>query len=166
MEQEVDGTSEEADRASAEAASEQADRRLEAALAGSGIGDPREVLRGCLRRLRGTPAFDRAVAHYKEVLVPGVADGSLDPLDAWLDYARLVAAASGEGREVTIDAEGREVAIAAEREGGSGTDPAGLLLHVPEERGAPVTPLRVPAEPSPAQSATLMLLVEGRTGLA
>jgi hypothetical protein len=135
---------------------EEADRRLENALEGSGVGDPREALRGCLRRLRGTSAFDNAVAHYRDVLVPGVADGSLDPLEAWLGYARLVAGGVP-GREVAIDGEGREGADAAE--------PGSLLLHVPEERGAPVTPLRAPAEPSPAQRATLMLLVEGRTRL-
>jgi hypothetical protein len=137
---------------------QEADRKLEEALEGSGVADPRGALRDRLRRLRGTPHFDRAVSHYQEVLVPGVAHGSLDPLDAWLEYARLVAGAAGPGREVVIDAEGREAAGA--------TGPAALLLHFPDERGAPVTPLRVPAAPSAAQRATLALLVEGRTRLA
>lgn len=142
-----------------------ADRRLEEALAGSGLADPRDGLRERLRGLRGTPAFDDAVGYYRDVLVPGVSDGSLDPLEAWLAYARLVAGACGRGREVAIDAEGREVGVAAGGTGSEASGPPPLLLHLPEERGAAVTPLRVPAEPSAAQRAALMLLVEGRTRL-
>ncbi|HUF90165.1 MAG TPA: hypothetical protein VMR66_09310 [Gemmatimonadota bacterium] len=136
---------------------EDADRRLEEALERERIADPREPLRTRLRALRGTSHFDRAVAHYQEALLPGVANGTLDPLAAWLEYARLIAGAAP-GREVAVDVEGRDGAEVA--------DPASLLLHVPEERGAPVTPLRAPADPSPAQLATLALLVEGRTRLA
>jgi hypothetical protein len=131
-----------------------ADRALQEALERGGIADPRGPLRDRLRALRGTAHFDRVVAHYQEVLVPGVAEGALDPLSAWLDYARLVAGVSP-GREAAIDAHGRE--------GGEPAEAATLLIHLPEERGAPVTALRAPADPSPAQQATLALLVEGRT---
>lgn len=143
-------------REDAGAMQEEADRALQAALERDGIADPRGPLRDRLRGLRGTAHFDRVVAHYQEVLLPGVAEGTLRPLAAWLDYARLVAAVVP-GRETAVDAEGRE--------GDAASDPAVLLLHVPEEKGAPVTPLRVPADPSPAQRATLALLVEGRTRL-
>lgn len=135
---------------------EEADRRLEETLERERIADPRESLRARLRALRGTAHFDRAVAHYQEALLPGVANGTLDPLAAWLEYGRLIAGAAP-GREVAVDVDGRDGAELA--------DPASLLLHVPEERGAPVTPLRAPADPSPAQRATLALLVEGRTRL-
>ncbi|MEN8376031.1 MAG: hypothetical protein ABFS34_11330 [Gemmatimonadota bacterium] len=132
---------------------DEADRRLAMALEEGGVADPREALRARLRTLKGSAAFAEAVRHYQEVLVPGVADGSLEPLAAWLDYARLLARAAGPGREVALDMEGRESADGA------------LLLHIPQERGAPVTPLRVPGEPSPAQKAALMLLVERRSRL-
>jgi hypothetical protein len=133
-----------------------ADAALQAALEENGVADPRGILRNRLRSLRGTAHFDRAVAHYRDVLVPGVSDGTLDPLEAWLEYARLVAGCAP-GREVAIDADGRE--------GADGGAVASLLLHIPEERGAPVTPLRAPAAPSAAQAATVALLVEGRTRL-
>ncbi|HSM35325.1 MAG TPA: hypothetical protein VK837_02925 [Longimicrobiales bacterium] len=143
--------------ASAEAdAGPAADAALQQALEEHGVADPRGVLRDRLRALRGTAHFERAVAHYRDVLVPGVADGTLDPLEAWLEYARLVAGCVP-GREVAIDADGRD--------GADASAAASLLLHIPEERGAPVTPLRAPAAPSAAQSATVALLVEGRTRL-
>jgi hypothetical protein len=132
---------------------EEADRRLAAALEEGEVADPHGPLRRRLKSLKGSPAFDEAVRHYQEVLVPGVADGSLEPLAAWLDYARLLARTAGPGREVALDVEGRVSADGL------------LLLHIPEERGAPVTPLRVPGEPSPAQKAALMLLVERRSRL-
>lgn len=135
--------------------SDEADRLLEEALAREGLADPRDALRRRLRALRGTAAFDRAVAHYQEVLLPGVGSGSLDPVEAWVDYARLVAGDGG--REVGIDGEGRE--------GGEPADPGTLLLHLPGDRSGPVTPLRTPARPTAAQAATLALLVEGRTRL-
>jgi len=143
-------------REDAGAMQEVADSALQAALEREGIADPRGPLRDRLRALRGTAHFDRAVAHYQEALLPGVADGTLEPIAAWLEYARLVAGVAP-GRETAIDGQGRD--------GGEASDSAVMLLHVPEERGAPVTPLRVPAEPSPAQRATFALLVEGRTRL-
>lgn len=133
-----------------------ADGALQEALDREGIADPRGPLRDRLRTMRGTAHFDRVVEHYQEALLPGVADGTLEPLAAWLEYARLVAGVAP-GRETAIDAQGRESA--------DPSDSATLLLHVPEEKGAPVTPLRAPADPSPAQRATFALLVEGRTRL-
>lgn len=131
-------------------------RALQEALDRERIADPRESLRDRLRALRGTAHFDRVVAHYQEALLPGVAEGTMEPLDAWLEYARLVAGVAP-GRETAIDVQGRE--------GADPSDPATLLLHVPEEKGAPVTRLRAPADASPAQRATLALLVDGRTRL-
>jgi hypothetical protein len=124
------------------------DRLLSDALAARGLADPRGALRARLRALRGSPLFDRAVARYQEVLTPGIEDGTLDPVEAWVDYARLLAGDGG--REVVIDVEGRE--------GADPEDNSALLLHLPRDRSDPATPLRAPAEPSAAQAATLALL--------
>lgn len=134
----------------------EADARLARALEGSGLADPREPLRRRLRELKGTPAYDEAVRHFEERLVPGVAGGELEPLSAWLDFARHVARLAGDGREVAVDRTGR----ASPHEGDL---PSGaMLLHLPRSDADPALPLRVPREPSAAQRAALDLLVEGR----
>jgi hypothetical protein len=64
-----------------------ADARLEAALETATVRDPRPLYRPILRYLRerDPSAFERAIRHFDEELVPAVA-GDADPLTAWLDF--------------------------------------------------------------------------------
>lgn len=137
----------------------QADARLEDALARRGLRDPRPRLRSRLRELRDTPVFADLVRRYEEELVPGVAAGELDPVEAWMDFARRFPEAAGGGREVAVDPTGRAAPAS------SPLPDDRLILFLPEADRQRVLPLRVPAELSAAQSATLDLLVEGRLTL-
>jgi hypothetical protein len=134
-----------------------ADARLASALAAPGAPvDPRPLFRPVLRHLRerDPAAFDRALAHFEGTLVPAVAGGA-DPLRAWLNYGLLLASALGAGRTVEVDPTGRARSL----EEGTG---GGLVLHVPEADDAPVLVLHQPTDASPAQVATVELLVVGR----
>ncbi len=134
-----------------------ADERLESTLHASGLRDPRPFYRPVLRYLREhhPAAFARALEHYESVLVPGLADGG-DALGAWLEYGLVLAAEVGPGRTLEVDETGR--ANACDDPGGGD----GLVLHIPDDAGAPVLLLRYPAASSPAQDATVELLVAGR----
>jgi hypothetical protein len=134
-----------------------ADARLEQALAGSGLRDPRPLFRPALKHLRerDTAGFQRALAHYESHLVPAVAGGG-DALAEWLAYGRLLAECLGPGRRVEVDPTGRAATPA---------DPAaasGLVLHLPDDAAAPALALHCPRDLSRPQEATLELLVAGR----
>lgn len=134
-----------------------ADARLEAALADADQADPRPLFRPALKYLRAhrPDAFQAALRHFEDELLPAAA-GEADPLAAWLEYGRHLARALGDGRLVELDSTGRARPV---------TDPAvarGLVLHVPDDAGAPALTLRYPSEPSKAQRAAFELLVEGR----
>ncbi|NIP80689.1 MAG: hypothetical protein GWM90_16300 [Gemmatimonadetes bacterium] len=134
-----------------------ADARLETALRDADRRDPRPYYRTALRHLRehDPEAFQRALRFFEEELVPAVADEA-DPLEAWLEYGRRLAAAFGPGRTVELDSTGRERPV---------PDPgtaAGLVLHIPDDDRSPVLVLRCPRDPSRAQTGALELLVEGR----
>lgn len=135
-----------------------ADQRLLAALERRALRDPRDPLRARMRALKDTPSFPEHVRYYEEVLVPSIVAGDVDPVEAWEEFGRRIAAAGGKGREVAVDAEGR-----ASAPGRPGDD--GLLLFIPADAAQPALPLRVPVRTSPAQDATLALLVEGRQRL-
>jgi hypothetical protein len=135
-----------------------ADAALEAALTAVGApADPRALYRPVLRHLKGRApaAFARALAHFEETLVPAIAAGE-DPLEAWLRYGQLLAELLGAGRTVEVDETGRA------RPAGDPTAATGLVLRLPEADDAPVLVLRGPGRPSPAQVATVELLVAGR----
>jgi hypothetical protein len=88
-------------------------------------------------------------------LIPAVVGGA-DPLGAWLEYGMLLAELLGPGRTVAVDATGRaeptaDVAAAE-----------GLVLHLSDIDDRPALVLRCPASLSPAQNATIELLVAGR----
>ena len=138
-----------------------ADARLEAALNGSGIRDPRPHLRRMLKHLkdRNPPAFERALSHYESVLVPGVA-GEDDPLGRWLEYGRLLAELSGEGAMMAIDGTGRA------RPADDAPPPDSLILYLPESAETPAAVLRCPAETTAAQDASIQLLVLGRVSIS
>lgn len=134
-----------------------ADARLDTALQDADRADPRPLYRPALRYLRDRKpeAFREALRYFEEDLIPAVA-GEADPLAAWLDYGRRLTEALGEGRTVELDSTGRARPVAEP------ADARGLVLHVPDDTGAPVLALRHPRDPSKAQQAAFELLVEGR----
>jgi len=135
----------------------QADRALEAALEISGARDPREFYRERLRDLKQADpdGYQDAVAHYRDTLIPSVADGSAAPLDAWTEYGRRLAEALSPGRTVSIDESGKAHPY-------QGPDLSRLILHVPEHTGTRALLVGLPPALSPAQRATFDVLVSGK----
>lgn len=138
-----------------------ADRRLEEALARTDARDPREFYRERLRELkdRDPAAFERAVDHYRNVLLPAIATDGEEPLEAWTEYGRTLAELEAPGRTVSIDGTGRSHAY----ERGHAGDR--LILHMPRARNVPVLLVGLPAGLTPAQRATYDWLVAGRQSL-
>lgn len=139
----------------------QADEFFNRALAQSGARDPREYYRERLRALRETDgdAYDRAVAYYRDTLIPRVASGEGDPLIAWRDYGRFIAELTAPGHTVEVDESGRahpyNPPTALDR----------MVLHIPEARNQRALLVGLPGAPSPAQMATYDLLVMGKQKL-
>lgn len=134
-----------------------ADEALEAALAESGARDPREFYRERLRELKRADSeeYESAVAYYKDTLIPEVAGGDADPLAAWTEYGRRLAAALAPGRTVSIDDGGVAHPYARpERER--------LVLHIPDDQGTRALLVGLPPDLSTAQHATYRVLVEGK----
>jgi hypothetical protein len=135
----------------------EADQRLDAALGADGAPrDPRPWFRPTLRFLkeRDAGAYDRALAHLDETLIPAVVGGA-DPLEAWLEYGVLLAELLGPGRTVAVDRTGQAKPT-------ENVTAEGLVLHLPDADDRPALVLRCPATLSPAQNATVELLVAGR----
>lgn len=118
-----------------------------------GLADPRPAYRERLRALRQSrpEVFDQAVEHYEQNVLPALADA--EPLPVWLEYGRYLASRTTAGKVFTVDESGRS---ALWTEGA----PAGLVLFIPDDNAAEVMVLSQPVTPSPAQNATLTLLVE------
>ena len=135
----------------------QADRALEAALTASGARDPREFYRERLRELKrvSPEAYQSAVAYYTETLIPQVAGGARDPLEAWTEYGRRLAAALAPGRTVGIDESGRAHPW-------EGSERDRLVLHLPDRTGARALLVGLPPALSDAQRATYDVLVAGK----
>lgn len=142
-----------------------ADARLESALESAPVRDPRPYLREILRHLkeRDSGAFERAIAHFESTLVPAVA-GEGDPLAEWLEYGRVLAALSGEGRIVAIDETGRATPVESAEGGDVPSDT--LLLYLPDATDTPAAVLRCPRDATPAQEASIGLLVQGRVSIS
>jgi len=140
---------------------EAADRRFQEALEATGARDPRDFYRKALRELKEVKpwAYDQAVGHFQEVLVPSIASGDAEPLTAWRDYGRIIAQATAEGRTVEVDETGRSQPFTAE------TPLDRLVLHIPEDKVGRAILVSLPAEPSSAQRATFELLVRGKQRL-
>lgn len=138
----------------------EADRKLDAALAATGARDPREFYRDRLRELKQADrgAYDQAVGYYRDTLVPSVAGGA-DPLPAWTEYGRRLAALSAPGRTVMIDARG----VSEPYRTPAPTDR--LILHLPDARGGRALVVGLPADLARAQRATYDLLVAGKLTL-
>lgn len=134
-----------------------ADRILEEALDASGSRDPREFYRERLRDLKeaDSDAYARAVDYYRTTLIPTVAEGRAEPLDAWTEYGRVLAEAVAPGRTVCIDETGLAVPYTAPRRDR-------LIIHLPEGKRGRALLVGLPAELSPAQRATYDVLVAGK----
>lgn len=140
---------------------DRADAALAQALEERGVRDPRDACRALLRKLkaRDRSAYERAVAHYEETLVPSVASGEADPLEAWLAYAGHLAGLIAPGRTVEID----EAGLA--RDCTARLPPGRLVLHLADGGEPPALVVALPATLTPAQQATYDLLVAARVEL-
>jgi len=137
-----------------------AEARLETALTHSGLEDPRPAYRERLRSLRetSTSAFEQALRHYEDQTLAALA-GEADPIEAWVEYGRVLGELTAPGRLLQVDAEGRASSYAP--------PPAAhlLVLHVPEDSAAPILAAAVPRAASAAQRATYAMLVDRRLSL-
>lgn len=134
-----------------------ADEALERALARTGARDPREFYRERLKELKrlDATAYEKAVAYYRDTLIPDVASGAREALEAWMEYGRRLAVALAPGRTVTIDATG----LAHEY---AGPESDRLVLHLPDDKGTRALLVGLPPALSAAQRATYDVLVDGR----
>jgi hypothetical protein len=137
---------------------EEADERLNRALAETGARDPREPYRALLRELKGRSQerYERAVERFQDSVLPSIARERADPLLAWLEYGCDLAERLDPGRDVVVDASGRAAPLVPPP---SWRD---LILHVPDEDRARAIPICLPPELTAAQRATLDLLVHGK----
>lgn len=138
-----------------------ADRRLAEALEAQGFRDPREFYRNALRELReiAPGAYDQAVTHYKETLLPTVSSGDTDPVVAWTEYGIRLAQLRAEGRTVSVDGSGRSHAYESPPISGQ------MVLHLPADRKGAALLVALPRELTPAQRATYDWLVAGQQKL-
>ncbi|NJD09655.1 MAG: hypothetical protein FIB01_04135 [Gemmatimonadetes bacterium] len=136
-----------------------AETRLAAAAAAATCADPRPPLRDRLRELKeGHPgAFERALAHYEQTVLPALA-GTGEPLPAWVDYARFLGELTSPGRLVAIDGTGLASPYQAPA-------PGQLVLFLPDDPAVGVLVALAPAAPAPAQQATIDLLVGRKLSL-
>ncbi|MDX1645633.1 MAG: hypothetical protein R3304_00710 [Longimicrobiales bacterium] len=143
-----------------DATAEKADRILQEALDRSGARDPRPFYRDRLRTLKESDpeGYSTAVAHYTDTLIPSVASGERDPLDAWTEYGRALAEAVASGRTVCIDRSGRSRTY-------EGPARDHLILHLPDDRGTRALLVGLPPTLTPAQRATYDVLVAGKQRL-
>ena len=140
---------------------EKADRLLQTALESHGARDPREFYRAQLRELRELDgeAYGRAVAYYRDTLLPSIAEGAVEPLQAWAAYGRTLAELRAPGRTVAVDGTGRS------RDLDGPGELAELVLHLPEDRRVRAILVSLPPELTAAQRATYDWLVSGRQKL-
>ncbi|MXV95124.1 MAG: hypothetical protein F4Y07_12915 [Gemmatimonadetes bacterium] len=141
--------------------SQAAEARFAEALAATGARDPRDYYREKLRELKlnSPEGYAEGVAYYQQTLIPSIAGGEADPLEAWRDYGLLIARLTVPGRPVAIDAGGRS------RPFQHPGDPGDMVLHMPDTSRARPVLVTLPAKPSEAQLATFDWLVAGRRAL-
>jgi len=136
---------------------EMADKILVDALEAAGARDPREFYRERLKELRGAnpDGYEAAVAYYRDTLIPTVASGGENPLDAWTEYGRRLAEALAPGETVSIDETGRAHAY-------EGPDTDRLLLHLPSDTSIRALLVGLPPKLSSAQRAAYDVLIAGK----
>jgi hypothetical protein len=140
---------------------ERADGLLDEVLRETGARDPREFYRERLRELkeRDADAYGEAVRYFEQTLVPSIASGGAEPLEAWTEYGRRLAELTVPGRTVAVDASGRAGPYEAP------APPEALVLHLPDAPGGRALLVGLPRELSAAQRATYDWLVMGRLKL-
>lgn len=140
---------------------ERADRRFEEALERTGARDPRAVYRTLLKELKSQSEerYRETVGRWRSEVVEPLADGEAEPLERWLRFGAELARDLHPGRTVVVDEAGR---AAPHRGTPSWRE---LVLHLPDAKRVRAIPVSLPPEPSPAQQATVDLLVEGRVKL-
>jgi hypothetical protein len=140
---------------------ERADALLDAVLRQTGARDPREFYRERLRELkeRDTDGYRAAVRYFEDTLVPSIASGGAEPLEAWREYGRRLAELTAPGRTVAVDASGRARPYEAP------APPDALVLHLPDAPSGRALLVGLPRELSDAQRATYDWLVMGRQKL-
>lgn len=136
---------------------ETADRILADALEATGARDPREFYRERLKELReaSPEGYETAVTYYRDTLIPTVASGRVEPLDAWTEYGRRLASALAPGETVSIDETGRAHPY-------EGPDTGRLLLHLPSDTGVRALLVGLPPNLSSAQRAAYDVLIAGK----
>ena len=140
---------------------EKADARFDEALAEAGARDPRDHYRDMLRELKGRDpdAYEDAVKHFQETLIPEIASGQRNPLEAWREYGRKLAGRIAEGRTVEID----DTGLSHPHDPSTHRDR--LVVHLPDDTGEKAILVSLPAEVTSAQRATYDLLVAGKQTL-
>ncbi|MFV2007403.1 MAG: hypothetical protein ACC667_08145 [Longimicrobiales bacterium] len=138
-----------------------AEERFEEALSTTGARDPREYYRERLKELRTSnpDAYRSAVQYYDATLLPSIADGDADPLEAWWEYGRRIAELSVDGRTVEIDPSGRSHPYCRP------TPRDRMVLHLPAGTKGQALVVGLPTDLSPAQMANYDLLVAGKQRL-
>ena len=123
--------------------------------------DPRGFYRKRLGdiKLSDPDAYREAAQHYREKLVPCIAEKGIDPLNVWQEYGCLLAELSAPGMPVEIDVTGKT----HEYKPPSPQD--SLILHIPKESKVRALIVGLPPELSSAQQATYDLLVAGHQRL-
>ncbi len=138
-----------------------AEERFEEALSRTGARDPREYYRERLKELRtaNPDAYGAAVEYYDDTLLPSIADGDADPVEAWWEYGRRIAELSVDGRTVEIDPSGRSHSYSRP------TPRDRMVLHLPDGTKGLALVVGLPTELSAAQMASYDLLVAGKQRL-
>ncbi len=144
-----------------ESQTNRAEERFEEALKRTGARDPREYYRERLKELRTTnpDAYRSAVQYYDEMLLPSIAEGDADPIEAWWEYGRRIAEHTVEGRTVEIDPTGRSHPYRRPTPGDR------MVLHLPDGSKGRALVVGLPCDLSPAQMASYDLLVAGKQRL-
>jgi len=138
-----------------------AEARLEGVLAETGAHDPRAAYRQILRdlKLKSETDYRLVVEDFRTSVVRTIVEDGGEPLGAWLEFGCRLAELMSPGRDVVIDATGQASPF---------SPPASwrdLILHLPSGRHGKGMVVGLPPNPTPAQQAAVILLVEGRVRL-
>ena len=138
-----------------------AEERFEEALSKTGARDPRAYYRERLKELKtaNPDAYRSAIQYYADTLMPSIAEGDADPLEAWWEYGRRIAELSVNGRTVEIDPSGRSHSYSRP------TPRDRMVLHLPDGAKGLALVVGLPTDLSEAQMASYDLLVAGKQRL-
>jgi hypothetical protein len=137
-----------------------AEARLQEAAERLGLNDPRPAYRERLRVLREQhpDAFSRAIAHYESAVLPALVEAT-DPLAVWTAYGGFLARLTAEGSAYRVDASGRSLPFRPPVARGE------LVLFLPNDGAADVLVMAMPDATTPAQAATIDLLIKRKLAL-